>query len=68
HAVPLTLIAGLGHSFLGTIDYHILVSLLCGSIPAIIVASIASARMSDTTVRVALAIVLILVCLRFWFM
>jgi hypothetical protein len=68
HAVPLTLIAGLGHSFLGTIDFHILVSLLCGSIPAIIVASIASARMSDTTVRVALAFVLILVCLRFWFM
>jgi uncharacterized membrane protein YfcA len=67
HAVPLTLIAGLGHSILGTIDYTILESLLVGSIPAIIVASIASARMSDTTIRVALAIVLLAVVARFWF-
>ena len=67
HAVPLTLIAGIGHSFLGSINWHILTSLLVGSIPAIVVASIASARMSDTTVRVALAIVLLLVCARFWF-
>jgi uncharacterized membrane protein YfcA len=68
HAVPLTLIAGIGHSFLGTINWHILVSLLVGSIPAIIVASIASARTSDTVVRVSLAVVLLLVCARFWFM
>ncbi len=67
HAVPLTLIAGLGHSFLGTIDYTILTSLLVGSIPAIIVASIASARMSDTIIRVMLALVLLAVVARFWF-
>jgi uncharacterized membrane protein YfcA len=67
HAVPLTLMAGVGHSLLGTIDLHILVSLLCGSIPAIIVASIASARTSETAVRVALACVLLLVCAKFWF-
>jgi len=68
HAVPLTLIAGLGHSILGTVNYTMLESLLVGSIPAIIVASIAAARASDTTVRVALAVVLLLVCARFWFM
>jgi uncharacterized membrane protein YfcA len=67
HAVPLTLVAGLGHSFLGSIDYHILTSLLAGSIPAIVVMSFVSARASDTAVRVALAAVLILVCARFWF-
>jgi uncharacterized membrane protein YfcA len=67
HAVPLTLVAGLGHSFLGSIDFHILTSLLAGSIPAIIVMSMVSARASDTAVRVALAIVLVAVCLRFWF-
>ena len=67
HAVPLTLIAGIGHSFLGAIDRHILISLLVGSIPAIVVASIASARMSDTTIRVALALVLLAVVARFWF-
>ncbi|HEY1961058.1 MAG TPA: sulfite exporter TauE/SafE family protein [Rhizomicrobium sp.] len=67
HAVPLTLVAGIGHSILGSIDGHILASLLAGSIPAIVVMSMVSARASDTAVRVALAIVLIVVCLRFWF-
>jgi uncharacterized membrane protein YfcA len=67
HAVPLTLVAGIGHSFLGAINWHILGSLLVGSIPSIIVMSIVSARASDTAVRVALACVLILVCVRFWF-
>jgi uncharacterized protein len=67
HAVPLTLVAGIGHSFLGAIDWHILGSLLVGSIPSIIVMSIVAARASDTAVRVTLACVLILVCARFWF-
>lgn len=68
HAVPLTLIAGLGHSILGTVNYAMLGSLLLGSIPAIVVASIAAARVSDTIVRVALGVVLLLVCARFWFL
>jgi uncharacterized membrane protein YfcA len=67
HAVPLTLIAGLGHSILGTVNYAMLGSLLVGSLPAVVVASVAAARASDTTVRVALACVLLLVCGRFWF-
>jgi hypothetical protein len=67
HAVPLTLIAGLGHASLGLINWHVLSSLLVGSIPAIIVMSIVSARASDTAVRVALAVVLLAVCVRFWF-
>jgi uncharacterized membrane protein YfcA len=68
HAVPLTLLAGIGHSVLGTINVHILVSLLCGSLPAIVIASVASARTSDTVVRVALGMVLLAVVARFWFL
>ena len=68
HAVPLTLLAGIGHSVLGTINIHILVSLLCGSLPAIVIASVASARTSDTVVRVALGVVLLAVVARFWFL
>ena len=67
HAVPLTLVAGIGHSFLGSINWHILASLLLGSIPAIVIMSMVAARASDTAVRVALASVLLLVCMRFWF-
>lgn len=68
HSVPLTFVAGIGHSFLGSVDLHILYALLAGSIPAIIVMSFVAARASDTAVRVALAIVLLLVCFRFWFL
>ncbi len=68
HAVPLTLLAGLGHSLLGTVNYAMLASLLVGSIPAIVIASVAAARASDTTVRVALGTILLLVCARFWFL
>jgi uncharacterized membrane protein YfcA len=66
HAVPLTLLAGLGHSILGTIDFHILGSLLVGSIPGIVIASMASARTSESVIRIALAAVLIVVCARLW--
>jgi uncharacterized membrane protein YfcA len=67
HAVPLTLIAGLGHWWLGSIDFVMLGSLLVGSIPGIIVGSTLAARVPDPAVRYTLAIVLILVCARFWF-
>src|SRR5690348_2144617 len=46
HAVPLTLIAGLGHWLLGTVDWHVLESLLVGSIPAIMIASVMASRAS----------------------
>ena len=68
HAVPLTLLAGLGHSVLGTIDLHILGSLLVGSIPAIVVASMLSTKVPEKAIRIALAIVLLAVCARFWFL
>jgi uncharacterized membrane protein YfcA len=67
HAVPLTLAAGIGHTILGSINWHILGSLLVGSIPSIIVMSIVAARASDTAVRITLALVLLVVCARFWF-
>ena len=67
HAVPLTLLAGLGHSVLGTIDFTILASLLIGSVPAIIVASMAAARVSENAIRIALAAVLLAVCAKLFF-
>ncbi len=35
HAVPLTLIAGIGHASLGHVDWNLLIALLVGSIPGI---------------------------------
>jgi uncharacterized membrane protein YfcA len=55
HAVPLTLIAGLGHWLLGYVDGHLLVSLLVGSVPGIILGSYISARVPDKVLRPILA-------------
>jgi uncharacterized membrane protein YfcA len=35
HAVPLTLVAGIGHATLGNVDWALLVALLIGSLPGI---------------------------------
>jgi uncharacterized protein len=61
HAVPLTLVAGIGHWFLGSIDMTILVSLLAGSIPGILLGSYAAARIPEMALRIVLAITLIVV-------
>ena len=55
HAVPLTLIAGLGHLLLGSIDPVILVSLLIGSIPGVAIGSRLASRVPDLVLRPILA-------------
>ena len=61
HAVPLTLVAGLGHASLGTIDYPLLGTLLIGSIPGIWIGSHLSAKVTEHWIRVALSAILIYV-------
>lgn len=58
HAVPLTLVAATGHSFLGNVDGWLLGSLLIGSIPGIIVGSLVSGKVNENLVRYALAAML----------
>lgn len=55
HAVPLTLVAGLGHWMLGSIDWNLLGWLLVGSLPGIFLGSYASARVPDLVLRLMLA-------------
>jgi uncharacterized membrane protein YfcA len=61
HAVPLTLVAGAGHWFLGTSDLSLLGSLLAGSLPGIVLASYLAPRVPETILRYMLAGVLVLV-------
>jgi uncharacterized membrane protein YfcA len=61
HAVPLTLVAGAGHWMLGTVNWHLLASLLVGSVPGIILGSLAATRAPDLLLRPILALTLILV-------
>ena len=64
HAVPLTAIAGMGHWWIGDIDMHLLVSLLCGSIPGIILGSLCVGIVPDRVQRVILAAILVTVGLK----
>lgn len=61
HAVPLTLVAGLGHASLGTVDYSLLGTLLIGSIPGIWIGSHLSAKVAEHWVRTLLALILVYV-------
>ncbi len=61
HAVPLTLLAGLGHWWLGTIDWPLLGSLLLGSLPGVVIGSLLATRVPDSVLRPVLAVVLVLV-------
>ena len=67
HAVPLTLIAGLGHWYLGSIDWPVLVSLLIGSLPGIAIASQLASRAPDRFLRPVMATLLAIVGLRLAF-
>ncbi len=61
HAVPLTLVAGLGHAGLGNVDWHLLANLLIGSLPGIYLGSHLANRVADHYLRPALAMMLVLV-------
>lgn len=55
HAVPLTLVAGLGHWWLGSVDWNLLLTLLIGSLPGIAVGSHLAARVPERLLRRTLA-------------
>jgi uncharacterized membrane protein YfcA len=61
HAIPLTLIAGLGHLALGTVDLGLMLNLLAGSIPGVLIGSLISARAPVRIIRFAIALVLLFV-------
>jgi uncharacterized membrane protein YfcA len=58
HAVPLTFIAGIGHWFIGSLDWLLLASLLIGSIPGIIIGSFLANRVSEAILRTLLSVIL----------
>lgn len=61
HAVPLTLVAGLGHLALGSVNIPLLASLLAGSLPGIYIGSHLSTGVPDKILRPVLAGMLTLI-------
>jgi uncharacterized protein len=67
HAVPLTLVAGLGHVHMGTVDLVLLGSLILGSLPGIYLGSHMSTRVPEKIMRPILASMLVLIGVKFMF-
>jgi len=67
HAVPLTLVAGVGHWFLGSVDWPIFAALIVGSVPGILIGSYAAIRVPETALRVVLAVTLVAVAMKLTF-
>ena len=61
HAVPLTLVAGIGHWAMGAVDWQLMGALLLGSLPGIVIGSYAAIRAPETVLRLILATTLILI-------
>ncbi|MBV8680009.1 MAG: sulfite exporter TauE/SafE family protein [Aquitalea sp.] len=61
HAVPLTLVAGLGHASMGNLNYLLLLNLLMGSLPGIWLGSKLTRTLTDAWLRPALAVMLAIV-------
>jgi uncharacterized membrane protein YfcA len=59
HAVPLTLVAGLGHATLGNVAWVLLGALLVGSIPGIWIGAQLTRKMPEGLVRVLLCVSLV---------
>lgn len=59
HAVPLTLVAGIGHATMGHVNWGLLAALLVGSLPGIWLGAQLTKRMPDGLVRALLCISLV---------
>lgn len=59
HAVPLTLVAGIGHASLGHVDWHLLMALLIGSLPGIWIGAQLTKAMPERLVRTLLCVSLV---------
>jgi uncharacterized membrane protein YfcA len=64
HAVPLTLIAGVGHWMMGSVNWHIIASLLVGSLPGIFIGSYFAIRVPERALQLVLAATLFVVASR----
>jgi len=59
HAVPLTLVAGIGHASLGHVDWQLLASLLIGSLPGIWIGAQLTKAFPERLVRTLLCVSLV---------
>jgi uncharacterized membrane protein YfcA len=64
HAIPLAMFAGMGHLFIGNIDFGLLGWLLIGSIPGVLIGATLSSKLPQAPLRKAIAAALSLVAIK----
>ena len=64
HALPLTIVAGMGHAALGHVSAQVLGCLLLGSIPGVLIAARTTMRIPPIVTRVLIALMLMAVGIR----
>lgn len=67
YAVPLTAIAAVGHWWLGSIDWNLLLALLVGSLPGITLGSYVARAVPEKLLRGLLAVILVTVAFKLIF-
>ncbi len=61
HAVPLTLVAGVGYIMMGLVDWLLLASLLIGSLPGIYLGSHLGVKVPDNLMKILMAIIFLII-------
>jgi uncharacterized protein len=64
HAIPLALVAGIGHVLMGNVDFALLGWLLLGSVPGVLIGAHFGGKLPDRVLQIAIAIVLTFVGLK----
>lgn len=60
HAIPVALIAGMGYLIADLINWNMLLSLLAGSVPAVVLSSLLARKVKGRWIQIVLAIVLLI--------
>jgi hypothetical protein len=61
HAIPVTVVAGLGHMMMGNVNFALLGNLLIGSVPGITIGALLASRARPMHLRTAISILLVIV-------
>jgi uncharacterized membrane protein YfcA len=64
HAIPLALIAGIGHLLMGNVQLWLLLNLLIGSIPGILFGTLIATRSPELFLRLMIAAILLIVSVK----
>lgn len=67
HAIPLTMIAGTGHMWMGNVNLTLLATLLLGSIPGVMLGSLLGTRVPETSLKMIIAVILSFVGIKLLF-